>query len=78
MPYLICNKCEIFYEIDSDFNFSDLNTCQKCGENLKYYENFDEYYKETNLNSIGENKSSNADNFDIESKYLNYNNYINP
>ncbi len=46
MPYLICDECEIYYEIDSDFNIKDLNTCEKCRGNLKYYHNFDEYYEE--------------------------------
>ncbi len=45
MPYLICDNCEIYYEVDSDFNIKDLDTCEKCGTGLKYYHNFDEYYE---------------------------------
>ncbi len=46
MPYLICDECEVYYEIDSDFNINDLNTCEKCSRDLRYYHDFDEYYKE--------------------------------
>ena len=66
MPYLICNNCEIYYEIDSNFDFSDFNTCEKCGGDLKYYENFDEYYKEKDLDRIRERESINTYNFDVE------------
>lgn len=71
MPYLICDKCEVFYEIDSDFDFSDFNTCQKCGENLKYYESFDEFNNEKDLEGVHEGKSPNINSFD--NKSLNYN-----
>lgn len=54
MPYLICEKCEIYYEIGSDFDINDFKTCN-CGENLKYYENFDEYYNESELSIDKEN-----------------------
>ncbi|MGB9936824.1 MAG: nuclease-related domain-containing protein [Methanobacterium sp.] len=46
MPYLICNKCEIYYEIDDDFDINHLKSCEKCGEKLKYYKDLDDFYRE--------------------------------
>jgi len=55
MSYLICNMCEIYYEINSDFDFNTLKTCEKCNRELKYYSNFDEYYTEKNSGIKKEN-----------------------
>lgn len=49
MSYLICDECEIYYEIDSDFNVNYLNTCEKCGGDLKYYNNFNDYYNDSSI-----------------------------
>ncbi|MCZ3367334.1 MULTISPECIES: nuclease-related domain-containing protein [Methanobacterium] len=43
MGYLICDNCDIYYELDEDFN--DFDTCQNCGNKLNFYSSFDEYYK---------------------------------
>lgn len=40
MPYLICEKCDIYYEIHSKKGM--LNTCE-CGNHLKYYDFLEEY-----------------------------------
>ena len=53
MPYLICNKCNIYYEIENIDNVPD--TCE-CGNPLKYYDAIEEY-----MNG-GENKAYNAEN----------------
>lgn len=45
MPYLICDECQIYYEIDSDFDINELKGCELCNKKLEYYESFDEYYK---------------------------------
>ena len=66
MPYLICNECEIYYEIESDFDPDALKTCEKCGSQLKYYENFDDYYKNENINH---NAYEDEGNFSTYSKY---------
>ena len=66
MPYLICDECEIYYEIESDFDPGTLKTCEKCGAKLKYYENFDEYYKKENLNSTTYESETNSN---IHSNY---------
>lgn len=63
MPYLICDTCEIYYEVDSDFDITDLNTCEKCGKGLKYYNDLNECYKEKNSNTEREN--ADFDNFYI-------------
>lgn len=44
MGYLICDNCDIYYEIDEDFN--DFDTCENCGDKLKFYSSFDDYYNE--------------------------------
>lgn len=47
MPYLICENCNIYYEIDDDFNIHELEKCEQCEEELKYYQNMDNYFEET-------------------------------
>lgn len=42
MGYLICDNCDIYYEVDGDFN--DFDTCQNCGDKLKFHSSFDDYY----------------------------------
>ncbi|OEC84383.1 MULTISPECIES: nuclease-related domain-containing protein [Methanobacterium] len=46
MGYLICDNCDIYYEADEDFN--DLDTCENCGNKLKFYSSFDDYYNKKN------------------------------
>lgn len=45
MPYLICDKCNIYYETQKIEEIEDLNVC-KCGNELKFYETLDEYLNE--------------------------------
>ena len=42
MRYLICDNCDVYYEVDEDFN--DFDTCENCGNKLNFYSSFDEYY----------------------------------
>ena len=58
MPYLICNECEIYYEIEPDFDPHTLKNCEKCGLQLKYYENLDDYYKNENQDNTGKKNSN--------------------
>jgi hypothetical protein len=44
VPVLVCQKCQIYYEIDSKEELDDLSPCN-CGEDLEYYESLDEYLK---------------------------------
>lgn len=69
MPYLICNECEIYYEIDSDFNINDLNNCEKCGRGLKYYHNFDEYYGKNDSNT---KVDTDVNDYSMANKHSNY------
>ncbi|HML04698.1 MAG TPA: nuclease-related domain-containing protein [Methanobacterium sp.] len=52
MPYLICEECNIYYEIEDDFDLRELENCGECGKKLKYYETIDEYYNESDQNQI--------------------------
>jgi hypothetical protein len=45
MPYLICDKCNVYYEIEKKSEMSDFHTCE-CGNELKYYETINEYMNE--------------------------------
>lgn len=42
MPILVCDNCNIYYEISKKEELKDLNTC-KCGNRLKYYNSVDDY-----------------------------------
>ncbi len=42
MPYLICNKCDIYYEVENKNELNDLDTCT-CGNELIFYENIEDY-----------------------------------
>ena len=46
MGYLICDNCDVYYEIDEDF--IDFDTCENCGDKLKFYSSFDDYYNKKN------------------------------
>lgn len=43
MPYLICDNCKIYYEVDENYSY-ERDTCENCGGRLKFYNSFDEYY----------------------------------
>ncbi len=42
MPYLICNKCNVYYEIEDKIEMGDFHTCE-CGNELQYFETIEEY-----------------------------------
>jgi len=44
MGYLICDNCDVYYELVGDLN--DFDTCENCGNKLKFYDSFDDYYNE--------------------------------
>ncbi len=50
MPYMICKKCDVYYEIADEIVGKDLRTCQ-CGSKMKYYEKLEDYLKSKNENS---------------------------
>lgn len=45
MPYLICDKCNVYYEIENKREINDFHVC-RCGNELKYYETIEEYMNE--------------------------------
>ena len=55
MPYMICKKCDVYYEIADENAGNDLKTCQ-CGFKMKYYEKLEDYlntkHRSINGNSI--------------------------
>ena len=42
MPYLICDKCNLYYEIEDRTEMDDFHTCE-CGNELQYFNTIDEY-----------------------------------
>ena len=55
MPYLICDKCNLYYEIEDKHELNDFHTCE-CGNELQYFNTIEEYmYGEpSNLNVLNE------------------------
>ncbi|WP_414470434.1 hypothetical protein [Methanobacterium sp. ACI-7] len=45
MPYLICDCCDIYYEIERIEEMEELSKCE-CGNELKFYESIDDYINE--------------------------------
>ena len=71
MGYLICGNCDVYYEIDEDFN--DFDTCENCGNKLKFYSSFDDYYNE---NSEGQREKITARKGYAEKKSSKYNSIL--
>ena len=71
MGYLICDNCDVYYEIDEDFN--DFDTCENCGNKLKFYSSFDDYYNE---NSEGQREKITARKGYAEKKSSKYNSIL--
>jgi len=44
MPYMICKKCDVYYELADESAGKDLKTC-RCGYGMEYYEKLDDYLK---------------------------------
>jgi hypothetical protein len=42
MPYLICDKCNLYYEIEDRIEINDFHTCE-CGNELQYFKTIEEY-----------------------------------
>ena len=58
MPYLICDRCNVSYEIENRSEMDDFHTCE-CGKELQYYETIEEYMNEglEDSNSICDDES---------------------
>ncbi|MGZ7067434.1 MAG: hypothetical protein ACXVHT_03965 [Methanobacterium sp.] len=69
MPYLICNKCDIYYEILNISEIKDFNKCE-CGNILKFYENIEDYINEEIDSSIADGEESQGIFYSINRKKL--------
>jgi superfamily II DNA helicase RecQ len=49
MPYMICKKCDVYYEIADENSEKDLKTC-KCGSKMKYYGKLEDYLNSQDRN----------------------------
>ncbi len=52
MPYMICKKCDIYYELADENAEKDLKICQ-CGYKMKYYEKLEDYLSSVECNVNG-------------------------
>jgi superfamily II DNA helicase RecQ len=50
MPFMICKKCDVYYEIADKNAIKDLKVC-KCGLTMKYYERLEEYLNSADCNT---------------------------
>lgn len=68
MSYLICYKCDIYYEVENEEEARQFTHCE-CGEELVYFENLEDSYTQTEpvdeLVNESDNRSDNE--FDSES-----------
>ena len=61
MPYLICDKCNLYYEIEDKSEMRDFHTC-KCGNELQYFNTIEEYmYGEPQNSYIADDKAEESD-----------------
>ena len=61
MPYLICDKCNLYYEIDDRSEMNDFHTCE-CGNELQYFNTIEEYmYGEPQNSYIADDKAEESD-----------------
>ena len=51
MPFMICKKCDVYYEIADENAEKDLKVCQ-CGFTMKYYERLEDYLSSTDFKTI--------------------------
>lgn len=49
MGYLICDNCDIYFEVEDDFDIVSFDICEQCGNKLKLYDSFDDYYNEYSI-----------------------------
>lgn len=63
MPYLICDKCNVYYEIENQQEINDFHVC-RCGNELQYYETIEEYMNEglNDSNSVNDSVEENIEN----------------
>ncbi len=55
MPYLICDKCNLYYEIEEKNEMNDFHTCE-CGNELQYFNTIEEYMYGKPSNSLDDSR----------------------
>lgn len=61
MPYLICDKCNLYYEIEDKNEIMDFHTCE-CGNELQYFNTIEEYmYGEPQNSYIADDKAEESE-----------------
>ncbi len=53
MSYLVCYKCDVYYELETEEEVRELTHCV-CGEKLIYFENLEDSYNDVNPESLYE------------------------
>ncbi len=71
MPYLICDKCNIYYEIHKIEEIEDFSVCE-CGNELKFYETLEEYINEDPNSSDDSEEDSKGIFYSVNKKNLVY------
>jgi hypothetical protein len=53
MSYLVCNKCDVYYEVETEEEVYELTHCE-CGEKLILFENLEDSYTDVDRESMYE------------------------
>lgn len=69
MPYLICDKCNIYYEIEKIEEMEEFHNCE-CGNELKFYDTLEDYMNEDPDSSIATEEESKGIFYSINKKNL--------
>ena len=62
MSYLVCYKCDVYYEVETEDEIRGLTHCE-CGEKLYFFENLEDSYPGEDKESINEPSSQEDDAF---------------
>jgi hypothetical protein len=62
MSYLVCYKCDVYYEVETEEEIRELTHCV-CGEKLLYFENLEDSYADGDKESLYEALSQVDDTF---------------
>ncbi|AUB58791.1 nuclease [Methanobacterium sp. MZ-A1] len=53
MPYLVCYKCDVYYEVETEEDIREFTHCV-CGEKLVFFENLEDSYTDVDPESLYE------------------------
>ncbi len=53
MSYLVCYKCDVYYEVETEEEIRELTHCE-CGEKLLFFENLEDSYTDVDRESLYE------------------------